>query len=51
MCLLQFFESGSFGKVHHGYWGNQEVAVKYFSSAEEKKGYKEEVSLINVDWF
>ena len=40
---MQFCESGNFGKVKHALWRQKDVAVKYFQSAEDKKGYKEEV--------
>lgn len=40
-------ETGSFGKVRKGRWKDKMVAVKYFLSAEEKRGYKQELVFLS----
>lgn len=42
--LFQFFERGQFGDVKRAKWNNQEVAVKFFTLADRKGGFNEEVS-------
>ena len=41
--LSQFYERGQFGEVKKAKWNNHEVAVKYFTSADRKGGFTDEV--------
>ena len=42
---MQLIQTGAYGKVMKAVHGEMNVAVKYFKSAEEKRGYKQEVCI------
>ena len=52
---LQFLETGAYGKVKRAQFEGVQVAVKYFRSAEEKRGYNQEVrnviKLLSFEYF
>ena len=43
--FIQLIETGAYGKVMRAVYDETDVAVKYFRSAEEKRGYKQEVCI------